>query len=122
MNRQKIFKIAKGYRGRNKNCWRITKQKVEKAMAYAYSGRKMRKREMRKLWISRINASVRQYGLKYSQFINGMVRENIKLDRKILSELAVYEPISFRCITKHAEGISGVEKRESLMTIKIKEI
>ena len=122
MNRKKIFKIAKGYRSRNKNCWRITKQKVEKAMVYAYAGRKMRKRDMRSLWITRINAAVRQYGIKYSQFIHGMVKENIKLDRKILAELAVYEPISFRCISKHAEGISGVEKKESLMTIKIREI
>ena len=122
MNRKTIFKLAKGYRGRNKNCWRIAKQKVEKGLQYAFAGRKMRKRLVRELWITRINAGVRQYGLKYSQFIGGMVKEDILLDRKILAELAAYEPISFRCITKHAEQLDNVEIRDRHSTVRIREI
>lgn len=97
---KKIIKLAKGYRGRAKNCYRIAIQKVEKALRYAYRDRRNRKRDFRGLWIQRINAAVREYGLVYSQFVNGLKLANISLDRKILSNLAVYEPNSFKQIVE----------------------
>lgn len=92
---KKILKLAKGYRGRAKNCYRIAIQKVEKALRYAYRDRKVRKRDFRGLWIQRINAAVREQGLIYSQFINGLKLANIDLDRKVLADLAVKEPNTF---------------------------
>ena len=92
---KKILKLAKGYRGRAKNCYRIAIEKVEKALQYAYRDRKVRKRDFRGLWIQRINAAVREQGLIYSQFINGLKLANINLDRKILADLAVREPNTF---------------------------
>lgn len=86
---KKILKLAKGYRGRAKNCYRIALQRVEKALSYAYKDRRVRKRDFRGLWIIRINAAVRQYGLTYSQFIHGLVVAGIKLNRKILADMAV---------------------------------
>ncbi len=92
---KKIIKLAKGYRGRAKNCFRVAIQKVEKALRYAYRDRKVRKRDFRGLWIQRINAAVREKGLIYSQFINGLKLANIGLDRKVLADLAVREPAVF---------------------------
>jgi large subunit ribosomal protein L20 len=92
---KKILKLAKGYRGRAKNCFRVAIQKVEKALQYAYRDRKVRKRDFRGLWIQRINAAVREKGLIYSQFINGLKIANIIIDRKILADLAVREPDVF---------------------------
>ncbi|WP_339047892.1 50S ribosomal protein L20 [Candidatus Mesenet endosymbiont of Phosphuga atrata] len=86
---KKILKLAKGYRGRAKNCYRIALQRVEKALSYAYKDRRVRKRDFRGLWIMRINAAVRQYGLTYSQFVHGLIVANIKLNRKILADMAV---------------------------------
>ncbi|GHM58308.1 MAG: 50S ribosomal protein L20 [Candidatus Mesenet longicola] len=86
---KKILKLAKGYRGRAKNCYRIALQRVEKALSYAYKDRRVRKRDFRSLWIMRINAAVRQHGLTYSQFIHGLIVANIKLNRKILADMAV---------------------------------
>lgn len=86
---KKILKLAKGYRGRAKNCYRIALQRVEKALSYAYKDRRVRKRDFRSLWIIRINAAVRQHGLTYSQFIHGLVLADIKLNRKILADMAV---------------------------------
>ncbi len=92
---KKILNLAKGYRGRAKNCYRIAIEKVEKALQYAYRDRKVRKRDFRGLWIQRINAAVREQGLIYSQFINGLKLANIGLDRKVLADLAVKEPSAF---------------------------
>ena len=89
---KKILNLAKGYRGRAKNCFRVAIEKVEKALQYAYRDRKVRKRDFRGLWIQRINAAVREQGLIYSQFINGLKLANIGLDRKVLADLAVKEP------------------------------
>lgn len=86
---KKIIKLAKGYRGRSKNCFCVAIEKVEKALQYAYRDRKARKRDFRSLWIQRINAAVRQYGLKYSEFINALKKLGISIDRKILADLAV---------------------------------
>lgn len=95
---KKIIKMAKGYRGRSKNCFRIALQRVEKGLLYAYRDRRNKKRTIRALWIQRINAAVREYGLKYSTFIHGLTKANIALDRKILAHLAMNEPDSFKGI------------------------
>ena len=100
---KKILKLAKGYRGRAKNCFRIAIQKVEKALRYSYRDRKVRKRDFRGLWIQRINAGVREHGLIYSKFINGLKLAKIDLDRKVLADLAVKEPQTFLKIIKKAK-------------------
>ena len=100
---KKILKMAKGFRGRAKNCFRVAIQKVEKALRYAYRDRKVRKRDFRALWIQRINASVRQHGLVYSRFINGLKLAKIDLDRKVLADLAVKEPEVFNKIVEKAK-------------------
>ena len=92
---KKIIKLAKGYRGRAKNCFRVAIQRVEKALQYAYRDRRTKKRDLRALWIVRINAAVRERGLIYSQFINGLSLAGIDLDRKTLADLAVRQPESF---------------------------
>src|SRR5881398_3228894 len=89
---KKVLKKAKGYYGRRKNTIRIAKQAVEKAMQYAYRDRKRRKRTFRALWIQRINAAVREFGLTYSRFIDGLGKAGLMVDRKVLSEMAIHEP------------------------------
>ncbi|MFT5703786.1 MAG: large subunit ribosomal protein L20 [Rickettsiales bacterium] len=100
---KKILKLAKGYRGRAKNCFRVAIEKVEKALQYAYRDRKVRKRDFRGLWIQRINAAVREHGLIYSKFINGLKLANITLDRKVLADIAVKEPAVFAQIVEKAK-------------------
>ena len=100
---KKILKMAKGYRGRAKNCFRIAIQKVEKALRYAYRDRKARKRDFRALWIQRINAGVREHNLVYSKFINGLKLAKIDLDRKVLSDLAIQDKNTFAKIVENAK-------------------
>ncbi len=100
---KKIIKMARGYRGRNKSAHRIAVEKVEKGLQYAYRDRRMRKRSFRSLWIQRINAAARQSGLTYSQFMNGLSRAGIELDRKVLADLAVREPAAFRALAEQAQ-------------------
>ncbi len=95
---KKIIKMAKGYQGRAKNCYRIALERVEKALQYAYRDRRNKKRDFRGLWIQRINAAVREHGLVYSQFANGLNLSKIGLDRKILSDIAIREPNAFKQI------------------------
>jgi large subunit ribosomal protein L20 len=101
---RKVIKQAKGYRGRNKNVFRAAVERVEKGLQYAYRDRRTRKRTFRALWIQRINAGVREHGLTYSQFMNGMKRAGIELDRKILSDLAVREPAAFKSLVEQAQS------------------
>ena len=101
---KKILKAAKGYYGRRKNTIRIAKQAVEKSMQYAYRDRKRRKRTFRGLWIQRINAAVRPFGLNYSKFIDGLARSGIMVDRKVLSDLAIHEPAAFQAIVEQAKA------------------
>jgi len=101
---KKILKLAKGYRGRAKNCYRIAIERVEKALQYAYRDRRTKKRDFRALWIQRINAAVRPQGLTYSKFINGLKVANIDLDRKVLSDLAIREPEAFAKIVEKAKS------------------
>lgn len=100
---KKVLKLAKGYRGRSKSCYRIALQRVEKALQYAYRDRRNRKRDFRGLWIQRINAGVREHGLTYSRFINGLTKAGIDIDRKVLSDLAIHEPVAFKAIVDQAQ-------------------
>ena len=101
---KKVFKKVKGQYGRRKNTIRIARQAMEKAMQYAYRDRKAKKRDFRSLWIQRINAGVRAEGLTYSRFINGLVKSKIKLDRKVLAELAYNNPEVFKSVVKKVQS------------------
>jgi large subunit ribosomal protein L20 len=101
---KKVLKAAKGYYGRRKNTIRIAKQAVEKANQYAYRDRKRRKRTFRALWIQRLNAAVRPFGLNYSRFIAGLAKSGITVDRKVLSDLAITEPVAFEAIVGQAKS------------------
>ena len=103
---KKIIKQAKGYRGRSKNCYRIALERVEKAWQYSYRDRRVRKRDFRSLWIQRINAAVRQYGMKYSVFINGLSIANININRKMLADISVRQPDVFNEIVKKVMAVS----------------
>ena len=94
--RKRILKQAKGFYGKRKNVYTVAKNIVEKGMTYSYVGRKLKKREYRRLWIARINAAVREEGLTYSQFINLLNTKGITLDRKVLADLAMNNPESFK--------------------------
>jgi large subunit ribosomal protein L20 len=94
--RKRILKAAKGFYGKRKNVYTVAKNVMEKGLTYKYVGRKLKKREYRTLWIARINAAVREEGLTYSQFIHLLNQKGIGLDRKILADLAMNEPESFR--------------------------
>ena len=94
--RKRILKAAKGYYGKRKNVYTVAKNVMEKGLTYSYAGRKQKKREYRTLWIARINAAVRAEGLTYSQFIHKLNEKNITLDRKILADMAMNEPESFK--------------------------
>ncbi|AKK74195.1 50S ribosomal protein L20 [Chryseobacterium arthrosphaerae] len=96
--RKKIFKQAKGYFGRRKNVWTVAKNAVEKAMQYAYRGRKEKKRNFRALWITRINAGTREHGMSYSQFMGALKKNNIELNRKVLADLAMNHPEAFKAV------------------------
>ncbi len=96
--KKKIFKLAKGYFGRRKNVWTVTKNAVDKAQQYAYVGRKQKKRNFRALWIQRINAGARQNGMSYSQLMGALKKNNIELNRKVLADLALNHPEAFKAI------------------------
>jgi len=100
--RKKILKLAKGFRGGRSKLFRTAADSVDKALMYAYRDRRVRKRDFRRLWISRINAAVRMNDLTYSQFIHGLKLSNIELDRKVLAELAVSDPTGFAQIARQA--------------------
>ena len=102
---KKIIKLAKGFRGRSKNCFRIAIQKVEKGFQYAYRDRRNKKRNFRSLWIQRINAAVRVHGLVYSQFIKGIKYIGIQLNRKMLSEIAIYQPSGLAVIINRVKNV-----------------
>jgi large subunit ribosomal protein L20 len=101
---KKILKAAKGYYGRRKNTIRVAKQAVEKANQYAFRDRKRKKRTFRALWIQRLNAAVRPFGLSYSRFIDGLAKAGVMVDRKVLSDLAIHEPTVFESIVERAKA------------------
>ena len=101
---KKVLKSVKGQWGRRKNTIRVARQAMEKAMQYSYRDRRNKKRDFKSLWIQRINAGVRSEGLTYSKFINGLSKSGIKLDRKILAEIAYDNPEAFKSIVKKAQS------------------
>jgi large subunit ribosomal protein L20 len=101
---KKVYKLAKGFRGRRKNTIRTAKAAVEKAAQYAFRDRKRKKRTFRALWIQRINAAVRPLGMTYSVFINGLDKSGVLVDRKVLADLAVNEPATFTAIAEKAKA------------------
>ncbi|EFN53286.1 hypothetical protein CHLNCDRAFT_25913 [Chlorella variabilis] len=113
MNKTKVFKLAKGFRGRAKNCIRIARERVEKSLQYAFRDRRTKKRDMRSLWITRITAGSRQYGVKYSELIHGLKQENIQINRKMLSELAMNEPYSFKALVDQVRFMRGSSSSSS---------
>lgn len=107
MHKDKVLKLAKGFRGRAKNCIRIARERVEKSLQYAYRDRRNKKRDMRALWIQRINAGAKEHGVSYSKLIHGLTQENIQVNRKLLSELAMREPTSFQALVNQVKFMRG---------------
>ena len=101
---KKVLALAKGFRGRRKNVYRVAKQAVMKASQYAYRDRRNKKRDFRRLWIARINAAARECDITYSQFINGMNKAGITLDRKVLADIAVHDKAAFAGIVEQAKA------------------
>jgi len=101
--RKRILKFAKGYWGRKKNVWTVAKNQVERAWQQAYVGRKLKKRDFRRLWIQRINAAVRQHGLNYAQFIHALKQSQIELNRKVLADLAMNHPEVFSAVVSEVQ-------------------
>ena len=101
---KKVLALAKGFRGRRKNVYRVAKQAVMKASQYSYRDRRNKKRDFRRLWIARINAAARECGITYSQFINGMNKAGITLDRKVLADIAVHDKAAFAGIVEQAKA------------------
>lgn len=101
---KKVLKLASGFQGRNRTCFRVAVEKVEKALQYAYRDRRARKREFRALWITRINAGARLHDLSYSQFMHGLLKAGIDLDRKILADMAVEQPEDFGKLVAQAKA------------------
>ncbi len=102
--RKKVLKQAKGYRGAKSRLLRTAKESVDRALQYAYRDRRQKKREFRKLWIARINAAVRENGMTYSTFINGLKRHQVDINRKVLAELAVSDPDAIKNLVKIAQN------------------
>lgn len=103
---KKILKLAKGYRGRANNCYRVAIQRVEKALQYAYRDRRNRKRDLRKLWIQRINAAARMHGIVYSTLMGYIQKSGIEINRKMLSEIAIRDADSFSKIVEQAKKVA----------------
>lgn len=101
---KKILNMAKGYRGRNKNVFRVAVEKVEKGLQYAYRDRKAKKRSFRALWIQRINAATRIHDMTYSRFISGLIKAGVELDRKVLADIALKQPEAFAQLVETAKA------------------
>src|SRR5258705_10394037 len=101
---KKMVEAAAGYRGRASTNYRIAIEKVEKGLRYAYRDRRNKKRTFRGLWIQRINAATREHGLTYSQFMNGILKAGIEVDRKVMADLAVREPAAFKALVEQAQA------------------
>ncbi len=101
---KRLLKLAKGYRGKRKNCYRIARNAVQKALVYSYRDRKQRKRDFRRLWILRINAAVRRYGMSYSKFIYALKNKNIEINRKVLADMAMNDEAGFEKLVEIAKA------------------
>ncbi len=102
--RRRVLKLAKGYRGAKSKLFRTAKQAVMKSLVYAYIGRKQRKRDFRRLWITRISAACKLNGINYSKFMNGLKKANIDMNRKMLSEIAIADPKAFTALVEKAKA------------------
>jgi len=111
--KRKIIKMAKGYYGRKKSCFRVAVEAVEKGMQYAYRDRRNKKRTFRALWIQRINAAVREHDMTYSQFINGLKLAGIELDRNVLADIAVHDADGFKAIFEKAKAALGASETKA---------
>lgn len=100
----KVLELAKGYRGRSKNCYRVALERVEKGLQYAYRDRRNKKRTFRALWIQRINAAARENNMVYSQFMNGLIQAGVVLDRKVLADIAVKDAAGFKALADKAQA------------------
>ena len=120
--KKKVLKLAKGYFGRRKNVWTVAKNAVEKALQYSYIHRKTKKREIRSLWIQRINAAVRISGLSYSQFMDKLKKAKIELNRKVLADIAMNDPESFKQIVKSICLKIYLTKKVNLKKIKLERL
>jgi large subunit ribosomal protein L20 len=118
--RKKVLKMAKGYVGGRSRLYRTAVDAVHRALAYAYRDRRARKRDFRRLWITRINAAARIHGLTYSGLMDALKKAHIELDRKILAELAVSDPAAFLKIVELAKAGRGVEKNKGMRTMNVK--
>ena len=101
---KKVLKLAKGYTGRSSTNYRIALERVEKALQYAYRDRRNKKRDFRGLWIQRINAATREHGMTYSQFMNGILKAGVEVDRKVMADLAAREPAAFKALVDQAQA------------------
>ena len=101
--RKRVLKQAQGYWGARRKLYAVAKETVDRALAYAFEGRKQKKRQFRQLWITRINAAVRPFDMSYSRFINGLKKANIELDRRVLSDLAMHDPKAFEVVANRAK-------------------
>lgn len=108
MNKDRILQLARNLRGRARNCIKLARNRVEKGLQHAYVGRKLKKRYWRSVWIQRINAATKEHGVPYSRFIPGLQAENIHLNRKVLSELAMNEPFSFKALVDQVKFMRGL--------------
>eukprot|EP01134_Creolimax_fragrantissima_P006639 CFRG6639T1 len=121
VKKKKIFELAKGFRGRAKNCYSIATRRVFKALQHAYVSRRLKKRDFRKLFVTRVGIACRANGIAYNQFMHGLVLADIRLNRKILSQLAIHEPATFRSLTllamahakEHKKGLALAKQQES---------
>ena len=109
--RKKILKLAKGYRGTKSKLYRSAKESVERGLNFAYTGRKLKKRDFRSLWIVRIGAAARLNGLNYSQFMHGLKVAGIELDRKVLADLAANQPVAFKEVAVQAKNALDNEQK-----------
>ncbi len=116
--RKKVLKMAKGYFGRRKNVWTVAKNAVEKGLTYAYRDRKQKKRNVRSVWIVRINAAVREFGLSYSEFIGKLNAKNITLSRKALADLALNHPEAFKAIVNEVKDATPVSRPDNSPRVK----
>tara|TARA_B110000090_G_C13005302_1_gene302001 strand:- start:69 stop:509 length:441 start_codon:yes stop_codon:yes gene_type:complete len=117
---RKILKLAKGYRGRSKNNFRLAVRRVQKGLQYAYRDRRQKKRNVRKLWITQVNAGVRAYGTSYSEFMHGLKVSNVELDRKVLADMAANEPYSFKSVHDVCDMLGNLELVEGRKAKRLK--
>jgi len=114
MQKRKVLEAVKGFRGRARHCNRLAHNRYDKSLLHAYVGRKLKRRDLRSLWLTRINAASRLYSLQYSRFIDGLKQLNVDLNRKMLAELAVNEPYSFRSLVEQVKAMTAVPLQDRL--------